>query len=49
MLLSITVFYIDNSKKYLKSRENWGLIEIIPRGLGIFRSQNTENSKNKNL
>ena len=45
--IAIYVFFNnDNSKKYYESRENRGALVIILRGLEIFRSQNTKDSKN---
>ena len=39
------IFY-DKSTKYWKSRENRGMMVMIPSGLEIFRSQNSKDSKN---
>ena len=40
------LFHNDNSKKYYESRENQGVMVIIPSRLKIFRSQNVKDSKN---
>ena len=40
------LFYNDNSKKYLKYRENQGAMVIILSGQDSFRSQDTKDSKN---
>ena len=42
----MVLFYIDKSKKYQESRENWGAMVIIPSEMGIFLTQNTKDSKN---
>ena len=39
-------FNNDNSKKYEESGENRSVLVIILSGLGIFRSQNTKDTKN---
>ena len=36
----------NNSKKCKESRENLGVMVIIPSGLEIFHSQNIKDSKN---